>query len=102
MQWALAAGSDGAVAQREPHLLVEQLLLQLDVGGSHEGLLALHHHLQDHPIQHRGVVLELQITVKLLQEEVLSDLFVRFIVSRKIYEKLQQQYVWKLVGSHRQ
>lgn len=55
----LSGSSDGTVAEEKPDLLVEQLLLQFDVGRSHKSLLALHDHLQHHPVQDRGLVLQL-------------------------------------------
>lgn len=47
--------SDCAVPEGKPGLLVEQLLLQLNIGCSHKSLLALHRHFQHHPIQLRDV-----------------------------------------------
>lgn len=48
------------VPEGKPFLLVEQLLLQFNVGRSHKSLLALHYHLQNHPVEDRNrVVLQL-------------------------------------------
>lgn len=54
--------SECRVSQCEPSLLVEQLLVQFDVGGSDKRLLALHAHLQHHPVK-QGDVSPLQLSM---------------------------------------
>lgn len=57
--------SDCTVPKGKPGLLVQQLLLQFNVGCSHKRLLALHCHFQHHSIQQWDVtVLQLRMRGK--------------------------------------